>query len=526
MLLVLLVLLRCSAAHSHGFHPRFALSQYFSVNQTRHTGVLELTAQNAGSVFSKRAFRNELILASFTADDVRHAYSYAQQHTQHTGYHHFLLLGSGLQACASLENYWNNELTFPGCVYQQPVGLPTSTSMDSKDNIYTLWLKRYAVVALVLKHGYNVLLTDLDVAFYGDVYADFKSHTFKDVNFFLMNAEINGGLFYVQNAKPDGPIQWTFQEVVFRGAIIDAYTDQTGDLLSAGCTQMDQAILAELINLLTHPDMAPEVWPCLSPAVYKETLWQNATQPLKNYSVVPNPQFGALHPNTHQKVLSPAYESRALRYWTDFGLNTERLKTFGPTAFNYATAYRLNRAGTEEVAIRAPRVVFDTWESTVSGWNTHVPVPYASVVHFVAYGQHWGNNGNTKASKWHAMQYSGLFWDNDEPKHLLGVSADVVALHSDSWQQFNDLINRVIATAKTKGKVPIVPAVLCSLSWIDKSTTSRYGVIDTVQSNFLSSQDWCYPAVNTECVDCVPMFTIDGYGSKNTKDDIEWVSSL
>lgn len=68
--------------------------------------------------------------------------------------------------------------------------------------------------------GYNVLVLDTDVLLFNDIYRWFKARPFSDYHIFTSSEDggmrawnINVGVVYVQNARPDGPAAWWLAEV-------------------------------------------------------------------------------------------------------------------------------------------------------------------------------------------------------------------------------------------------------------------------------------------------------------------------
>ena len=65
--------------------------------------------------------------------------------------------------------------------------------------------------------GYNVLLTDSDMAIMDDPYKYFKHPPFKDITVLNQaenSVDPNGGLLYVQNAAPNGPAAFMLAGII------------------------------------------------------------------------------------------------------------------------------------------------------------------------------------------------------------------------------------------------------------------------------------------------------------------------
>ncbi len=82
------------------------------------------------------------------------------------------------------------------------------------------WLHhiRHRIAARLVRMGYNVLILDNDVLLFNDIYKWFKAKPFSDYQFFTASEDesmwnINVGVVYVQNARPDGPAAWWLAEV-------------------------------------------------------------------------------------------------------------------------------------------------------------------------------------------------------------------------------------------------------------------------------------------------------------------------
>jgi len=518
------------------------LSAYYSAGKTTQFSAGDF---NNGSVLKEalaaRAYRQELIVICFNADAIDLTFHMARHLQQHAGYHHFLVLGPNEAGCTAFRSHWADDKHWPGCGW---LSLPGDESAKhNPDDVYRLWLRRYKLVALLLERGMNVLLADADVLFHDDFYRQAKHTSLAGFNMFLMLSEINGGLLYVQNVHPDGPIIWLFNEVVRRGLLIYDYMDLTGDKVAQGCTQMDQAWLQYLlVTLSNHLD--PNTWLCLPTGNGTNPLWRELASKLGQPEPLP-----PLEPQTRLQVafnntaLQPPLTSRAKASACKLAGSEacERLSKFTASAYadHVDVAYLPyvsgsgKDSGAVETAVKVPLFIFGTFESTLSGWDDG-HVPFATLVHLVMYGNAFNRQERGgKNNRWWLIQSHGIWFGRgggnfqapppsmaEKPKYLGLHPRAAASLVNISEADYEAMFVRVATAAAEAGRIPVIPAVPCTMPWMPRSAGSRYGVESGMNARYRAmSNGLCYPLadVHGTCTleVAMPQFLLDGAAAAN-----------
>ena len=130
------------------------------------------------------------------------------------GHQHSLLLADSKATCDRLVS-----ATPPACVWSSMLSgqYPEGVRVYIHNRIWVLWLQRYAYVHRLIRSGYNVLLVDTDVILFHDPYPFFKG-VFENYTLITLGdtsagyASVNGGVYYVQNARMGGPVVHIFSE--------------------------------------------------------------------------------------------------------------------------------------------------------------------------------------------------------------------------------------------------------------------------------------------------------------------------
>lgn len=105
----------------------------------------------------------------------------------------------------------------------------------------------------LVRLGYNILLLDTDIAVLDDPYKYFKEPPFQDVvllNQHEWSTTPNGGLLYIQNAKPDGPAAFVLSEIANRPYhwADDDWQTASSLHLSPKCMYVDQDAYADVLS--------------------------------------------------------------------------------------------------------------------------------------------------------------------------------------------------------------------------------------------------------------------------------------
>lgn len=443
-------------------------------------------------VLTKRSYRNEIILISFDKASIGEIYHHARMLQHHVLYWHFLVLGLDDEACKSLKTYWGSELHWPGCGW---ITLPGNTTASNPHGVYRLWLQRYLVAAKALEHGLNVLVADLDTTFNHEFYKDVKESQFSKHNMFTMTAELNGGLWYIQNAQKDGPLVWMLHEVVKRGTAIMTFTGLTGDLVAEGCTPMDQAIMGEVFAVFTH-GIELNRWPCLP--LKPSPVWKTI-----DASIEPGPTG----PNT----MGVSWETIQLN--TKHISNHQRQAPF-PQEFEVVYGFNLSKSGIVETVLRAPETLFSTWETLLADYEGY-PNGYSAVNHLVLFGHAYGTQKGGHLNRWHLIKARGLWYgrlDLERDASYGMASKELIHRYQNDYPK---LLRMVITWALDNKMIPVIPAIPCNASTIEKNKPGRHGAGAGWEARFISlSNGMCYPFQSLQggCTEreAMPQFFVDG----------------
>lgn len=298
------------------------------------------------AALAARSYRREVILMATDAQHVLQALQ-AVSDLRRLGLEHVMMMSSSGPDCVRVAG----AMPALGCVWLDFKLPAKGQERVMLVNAIPMWHNRYRILARASRLQYNVLLLDSDVILFDDPYKYFKAPPFS--NFTIINqAEVlfqqedygvtmdpNGGLLYVQNARPDGPATWMLSEAVDRLLrwIDDGFNltrNQHG--IFTWCNYMDQDALRDALGsvLLGRVTFAATMKNCRTPEWLAEHGSENddiirniddAFPGLFRYDPVPLPT--TMHRAAAEKAVHIKYFSmRMPRYtaWND---------SFGPMLY-------------------------------------------------------------------------------------------------------------------------------------------------------------------------------------------------
>jgi hypothetical protein len=491
MLVVLLLLWLASAcAYPH----TFIGGNYTSSGHTHAYQFQDLALGGSlETLVSKRAFRGELIVFSFTATGYWLDWAVNMAHQlQAVGYDHYVALSYETDCEA-----FSRRVERGACATYT---LPGAHWDVLKHSIDYLWTMRYHVSTLLAERSLNIMVLDLDCIIRRDVYVDLKSAPLRDVQLIHMEEGFaNGGLFYIQNALRNGPALWTHAEVFRRADAIALVRHRDGAHLG---TAMDQAMVNDAINAAGSPSGSAYDWPSTyvtGDGAHGHAFWAEHDRGKRSKRIDGQLWYGSAWTSSEQRYSVPAQlpDMAPAEAWAGFKANrlsgvqlkyitlqipTDALDERGQPLFN----------DVRETFAAAPHWTFANTEFERFNW------PVAAVTHLVAASADWGDERQWTHAGRRALMAAAGAWHNTrtvagQHRAVASLSSRVLEKHltaNSSKQEVAALVQRLFAAAAELERMPAMFAVPCTLPWIERHQWSRV------------ASDWrivvhgakCYPA--------------------------------
>jgi hypothetical protein len=450
------------------------------------------------SVAGRVARGRELILFSFGHEPnevLRRLWLYMSvafvKNLQDLNYTHVIALAHDAEECASLEaGFANTSAKAPECAWSSVTGKTRGYPIGGK-TIKALWVQRYDTTTALALMGYNVLMMDADSYVSRDVYPLLDALPWQYKYIFMRESPVNGGLFYLRNVTASSPSLWLLRQVERRSTLYSKYTAAFPDEKSPGCP-MDQDLLSGLFRVAAQAKSSTnDMWEDYSRSENKEhTLWRAFPQTQQQWGFSWN-MTTQLHSAPWADACPSDDEAVCERYRAYIKRNGFK------DAAHYTTrvcvpldddAYDERQAC--EMALAGPPWLWSHGDIFEAGWDGSV-----AVTHLLGVNKNWFNKlaGSHVGRFAMLLAHAGVRTAPVSTKRRVYLSRDVVEhrlRHKDA-RLFKLLIKRLAEHADAADAVPVMPALPCNASWIERGEDTRLGYKD---HRVVDDGEHCYPS--------------------------------